>query len=95
LLRITAPLIERADDLGRLGVDQASGVELLVRVVLVAPAVGEPLPEPGARNLPAQLGLEPAAGVARPGRHRALEVAQLRLHVRLQRAGDGGGKFHI
>jgi hypothetical protein len=83
LLRITAPLIERADDLGRLGVDQASGVELLVRVVLVAPAVGEPLPEPGARNLPAQLGLEPATGVASTADHRTFDVAQIRLQARL------------
>jgi hypothetical protein len=60
------------------------GVELLVRVVLVPPAVGEPLAEPGARNLPPQLGLEPAAGVARPGGHGALDATQLRLHVRLE-----------
>ena len=32
-------LVERADDLRRLGVDQARGIELLVRVVLVSPAV--------------------------------------------------------
>jgi hypothetical protein len=63
--------------------------------MFVAPAVGEPLAELGAPDLPAQLGLEPAAGVASAAGHRALEVAQLRLHVRLQRAGDGGGKFHI
>ena len=60
-------LVERADDLRRLGVDQARGVELLVRVVLVAPAVGEPLAEPGARDLPAELGPEAAAGVASAG----------------------------
>jgi len=42
--------VERADDLRRLGIDQARGVELLVRVVPVPPAVGEPLAEPGARN---------------------------------------------
>ena len=41
-------LVECADDLRRLGVDQARGIELLVRVMLVAPAVGEPLAEPGA-----------------------------------------------
>jgi hypothetical protein len=46
-------VIKGADDLRRFGVDQARGVELLVRVVLVAPAVGELLPEPGARHLPA------------------------------------------
>jgi hypothetical protein len=51
-------LVKRPDDLRRLGVDQARGVELLVRVVLVPPAVGEPLAEPGARDLTAQLGLE-------------------------------------
>ena len=51
------------------------GIELLVRVVLVAPAVGEPLAEPGARDLPAELGPEAAAGVARAARHRALDVA--------------------
>src|SRR5688500_15033721 len=42
-------------------VDQARRVELLVRVGPVAPAVGEPLAEPGARDLAPQLGLEPAA----------------------------------
>ena len=70
------------------------GIELLVRVVPVAPAVGEPLAEPGAGDLPAQLGLEAAAGVAGAGRHRALDVAQLRLHVRLERAGESGNQFH-
>ena len=48
-------LNERADDLQRLGVDEACGVDLLVRVVPVAPTVGEPLAEPGAPDLPAQL----------------------------------------
>ena len=70
------------------------GVEILVRVVPVAPAVGEPLAEPGAGDLTAQLGLEAAAGVASTGRHRALDVAQLGLHVRLERAGEGSGKLH-
>jgi hypothetical protein len=46
-------LVRGTNDLRRLGVDQARGVELLVRVVLVAPAVGEPLTEPGAADLPA------------------------------------------
>jgi hypothetical protein len=61
--------------------------------VLVAPAVGEPLAEPGARNLAAQLGLEAAAGLARAAGHRAFDVAQLALHVRLERAGDGGNEL--
>jgi hypothetical protein len=63
--------------------------------VLVAPAVGEPLAEPGARDLTAQLGLEAAAGVPRAGRHRLFEVAQLGLHVGLERAGDGSGQLHV
>jgi hypothetical protein len=46
-------LVERADDLRRLGVDQTRGVETLVRIVPVAPAVGETLAEPGARDLTA------------------------------------------
>jgi hypothetical protein len=70
------------------------GVKPPVWVMLVAPAVGEPLPEPGARDLATQLGLQAAPGVPCPGRDRALDVAQLRLHVRLQRAGEGGGQFH-
>ena len=93
-LRITAPLVERADDLGRLGVDQARGIQALVRIVPVAPAVGEPLAEPGARDLTPEFGLEPAAGVARPGGHGALDVAQLRLHVCLERTGDSGSELH-
>ena len=59
------------------------GVVLLVRVMPVAPAVGEPLPEPGARSLPAQLGLEPAAGIASTADHRTFDVAQIRLQARL------------
>jgi hypothetical protein len=62
--------------------------------VLVAPAVGEPLAEPGARNLPAELGPEAAAGVASAGRHRAFDVAQLGLHACLQRACDRGSGLH-
>jgi hypothetical protein len=46
-------LVERADDLPRLGVDQIRCVETLVRVMPVAPAVGETLAEPGARDLTA------------------------------------------
>jgi hypothetical protein len=53
-------------------------------VAPVAPAVGEPLAEPGARNLPAELGLKPAAGVASPVPRGARDVAQLSAHVRLQ-----------
>ena len=70
------------------------GVELLVRVVLVAPAVGEPLPETGAPDLPAKLGLEAAAGIAGAGRHGTFDVTQLHLHVRLQGAGESGNQFH-
>ena len=69
-------------------------VELPVRVVLVAPAVGEPLAEPGAGHLAAELGPEAAAGVARTGNCRPLDVAQLRLHVRLQGAGESRGELH-
>jgi hypothetical protein len=87
-------LIKRPDDLRRLRVHQARAVELPVRVVPVAPAVGEPLAEPGARHLTAQLGPEAAAGVPRAGRHRALEVAQLRLHIGLQGAGESGDELH-
>ena len=70
------------------------GVELLVRIVLVAPAVGQSLAEPGARHLTAQLGLQPPAGVASADRHRALDVAQLGLHARLQGACDRGSELH-
>jgi len=62
--------------------------------VLVAPAVGEPLPEPGARDLTADLGLEAAAGVAGASGHRALDVAELRPHAHPERATDGGSEFH-
>jgi hypothetical protein len=62
--------------------------------VLVAPAVREPLAEPGAGHLPAELGPEAAAGVAGAGRHRALDVAQIGLHVRLERVGDRGSQLH-
>jgi hypothetical protein len=49
----------------------------------VPPAVVEPLAEPRAGNLPAQLGPEPATGVASTAGHRALDVAQLGLDIRL------------
>ena len=87
-------LVERADDLRRLGVDQARGVEPPIRVVIVAPAVGEPLAGLGARDLAAELGLEAAAGLLRAGGSGPLQVAQLGLHVRLQRAGESGDQFH-
>ena len=76
-------LVERADDLRRLGVHQARGIELPVRVVLVAPAVGEPLVETSAGHLAAELGPETTAGVASAGSHRALDVEQVRLQARL------------
>jgi hypothetical protein len=63
--------------------------------VLVAPTVGEPLAEPGASDLAAQLGPEAAAGVADTASHRALDVAQLGLHVCLERVDDCGGEFHL
>jgi len=61
--------------------------------VLVAPAVGEPLAESGASDLPAQLCLEAAAGLAGAAGHRALDGAPLPLHFRLERAGDGGDEL--
>ena len=70
------------------------GVELLVRVVLLAPGAGEPLAEPGTRDLPAELGLEPASRVAGASGHRALDVTQLGLHVDPQRAGDASSELH-
>jgi hypothetical protein len=59
------------------------GIELLVRVVLVAPAVGEPRAEPRAGHLQAELGPEIPAGVAGASLHRALDVAQLGLYAGL------------
>jgi hypothetical protein len=88
-------VVECADDLRRFGVHQACRIEPLVRVVPVPPAVGEPLPETGAGHLPAELGPEAAARLAGAGGDCALDVAQLGLQVRLERAGDGGGKFRI
>ena len=78
-------LVEGTDDLRRLGVDQARRIELLVRVVPVPPAVGEPLPEPGAGDLAAQLGPEAAAErrASRSATARSM-VAQLRLDVTLR-----------
>ena len=78
-------LVERANDLRRFGVDQTRRIELPVRVVLVPPAVGEPLAEPGARDLAAQLGFEAAAGFASADRHRTLDVAKLGLARRRER----------
>jgi hypothetical protein len=88
-------LIEPADDLRRPAVDQARGVELLVWVVLVAPAVRKPLTESDATYLPAQLGPEAAAGHAGAGRYRAFDLAQLNLQVHLQGAGKHRGEFHV
>jgi hypothetical protein len=68
-------LVERPYDLRRLRVNQARSVELLVRVVPVAPAVGEPLAETGTRHLAAQLGLERATSPLHAGRHRELDLA--------------------
>ena len=79
---------------GALDVDQARGVEIPVRIVPLAPADGEPLAEPGAGHLPAELGPEAAASVAGAAGHRALEVAQLRPHVRLERARDDTCELH-
>jgi hypothetical protein len=62
--------------------------------VPVPPAVAEAWAKPSAGDLAAQFGLEAAASVAGAGHHRALEVAQLRLHIRLERAGDVGEEFH-
>ena len=74
----------------RLGPITASrGVELPVGVVLVPPGAGEPLAEPGAANLPAELSLDPSAGVAGAARYRPLD-----LHVRLERARDTGSELH-
>jgi hypothetical protein len=70
------------------------GIQALVRVVLISPANGEPLAQPGAGHLPAQLGPETTAGFASAAGHRALDVAQLGLHFCLERAGNGGGEFH-
>jgi hypothetical protein len=88
-------LVEGTDDLWRLGVDQACSVQLIVRKVLVAPAVGEPLAEPGAGHLPAQLGLEALACRLGASSHRPLEAAQLGLQVSLQRVSDGGNELHV
>jgi hypothetical protein len=71
------PFIEGAHDLWRLGVDQDRSIQALVRVVPVAPAVGEPLPETDARYLPAQLRPEATAGLPSAGSQRALDIAQL------------------
>jgi hypothetical protein len=46
------------------------------------------------RRLPTEFGLAAAAGLAGAGRNRAFDLAQLHLHVRLQRAGESGNQFH-
>jgi hypothetical protein len=86
LLRITPALVERADNLRGLGVDQARPIELPVRVVIVAPAIGESLPEPSAGDLTAKLGPEAPPGVVSTAGHRALDATQVRLHICLERA---------
>ena len=65
-------LVKRANDLRRFGVNQARSVELPVRVVLIVPAVRQPLAQPGAGHLPAELGLRPrpASRVPLPPRAR-------------------------
>jgi hypothetical protein len=70
------------------------GVELLVRVVLVPPAIGEPQAEPRAGHLLAELGPETPAGVAGASRHRALDVAQLGLYAGLAGPNDPSGQLH-
>jgi hypothetical protein len=61
----------------------------------VAPAVGKPLAETGAPDLPAQLGPEAVTSLAGASGDRAFDVAQLGLHVCLERAGDAGGKLQV
>jgi hypothetical protein len=56
--------------------------------------LGEPPSDPDARDLTAQLGLEAAAGIPRAAGYSAFDVARLRLHVRLERAGDGRCQLH-
>ena len=68
-------------------------VKLLVRVVFVAPAVREPLAQPGAGDLAAQFGLEAAPRLAGSGGDGAFDVAQLGLEVSLERTGEGGGEL--
>jgi hypothetical protein len=62
--------------------------------VPVPPAVGEPLSEPGAGHLPTELGLESTAGFVGAAGHRLLKLAQLRLRVGLERAGESGDQSH-
>jgi hypothetical protein len=45
--------------------------------------------------LTAELGLEAAAGLAGAVAHRAFDVAQLGLQVRLERTGEGGDQLHV
>jgi len=56
--------------------------------VSVAPAIGKPLAETGAPDLAPEFRLEATAGLASSAGHRALNVAQLGLHVGLERASD-------
>jgi hypothetical protein len=62
--------------------------------VLVAQAVGA-LGRARRSGPAAPLRPEAAAGVAGAARHRALDVAQLGLYVRLERAPESGGKLHV
>jgi hypothetical protein len=66
----------------------------LVSVTLVTPAVGEPLAEPGAADLTAQLGPKAPAGVAGAGGHCAFDVTEVYLHLRLQGPGKSSNKLH-
>jgi hypothetical protein len=52
------------------------------------------LAEPGARDLAAEFGFEALACRLSSGSHRPFQVAQLHLHVRLERAGESGDQFH-
>jgi hypothetical protein len=87
-------LIKRPDDLRRLRVHQARAVELPVRVVPVAPGVGQSLAEPGASNLATELGLEAAAGVTSAGGDRALDATQFGCHIDLERAAKLDSEVH-
>jgi hypothetical protein len=51
--------------------------------------------ETGAPDLAAELGLQAATGLASACRYRALDAAQLGLHVRLERAGNRGRKLQV
>jgi hypothetical protein len=85
LLRITAPSSNARMICGAFVYTRLAASSLRFGWCFVAPAVGEPLAEAGARHLTAQRGLEPASGHASAGRHRPLQVGQLGLHVCLER----------